>query len=921
MTAAKLAARWRGWDAVDGFDNYPIPGSGGIGMLPRVVTLPQAELLDDSIGTGSPSALGRAFHSATPESFGLLTDTLQGGLKRDLTAYLDGTMPPTPATDIPNAIGSNANIIPKSLTAVAPTIKGPKWSALKKFRDLGVSAAQAGKLTVKGVPLNNNGEEEAAISPIMTDFRLLLGCKLIPAGTDQYRAQACAKIAVSLANPYPYPLQWTTPIELEVFDVTNPAQRTCCIYEAAGQPAFIGVRNGRGAALAKTIFQIPATTLQPGEAKSYTNKSSVLRGVNNIGTLTTELGLFVSSGAGNYEPCVIQDNDQVINLQGTNPDGSAKNVFLDVREQSTTSQINVELRSGGTLLKRVERFELDNANFAATGRRLYAADAKALTKAFGLQYDGFQISQPGFDYLSVLPVGDGLGLRSSTVRTFTDFNLQATRYRKPIISYNPPPYFMRTSNEKASLGTNGDSGFAFSQHIAADPLPWGRSSADSRRVELFCPPEHLVSLAQLQHADLTADDISVSVAHQPGNAVGNSYATPFVTRGKHFTNRFDITITDFTSATSAARKYYDMSYLLNAALWDTYFFSTIGGNAGSRPLNPSIIKIYGDDSSNQIKDGATAASRLMYDGAQNVNCTDKDAWKALLASSKHLQHKAEAGQSSDAIYPRSLEQSDAGLTKPTGAREDSFAGYRKLNDDQIDLLATELTKQVRLRGPFVSLSQFVNRTLAALSVQNAMIGRSGPLQAAIDAAGITINPEGTKSGFGPALVIATDKVNFQKDGSAPKADLSGGKATRQPGIADIVWPPTCFDENPGAVSSILADRPMLTDARYKIEQGFRSTGIPGWLTQADVLQVIGPALSVRSDTFRIRAYGEATDAGTGLPVARAWCEAVVQRMPEYVVDEKDAATVRPASLQSEVNKTFGRRFAMVSFKWLSPNEI
>ena len=59
----------------------------------------------------------------------------------------------------------------------------------------------------------------------------------------------------------------------------------------------------------------------------------------------------------------------------------------------------------------------------------------------------------------------------------------------------------------------------------------------------------------------------------------------------------------------------------------------------------------------------------------------------------------------------------------------------------------------------------------------------------------------------------------------------------------------------------------------------KAWGAPNYLTQADVLQVIGPVLSARSDTFVIRAYGDAVDP-KGTVTARAWCEAVVQRTPD-----------------------------------------
>jgi hypothetical protein len=62
-------------------------------------------------------------------------------------------------------------------------------------------------------------------------------------------------------------------------------------------------------------------------------------------------------------------------------------------------------------------------------------------------------------------------------------------------------------------------------------------------------------------------------------------------------------------------------------------------------------------------------------------------------------------------------------------------------------------------------------------------------------------------------------------------------------------------------------------------EGSRFAGIPGYVIQSDLLKPIANTLSVRDDTFRIRAYGEALDAG-GKVIARAWCEAVVQRMPD-----------------------------------------
>ena len=158
----------------------------------------------------------------------------------------------------------------------------------------------------------------------------------------------------------------------------------------------------------------------------------------------------------------------------------------------------------------------------------------------------------------------------------------------------------------------------------------------------------------------------------------------------------------------------------------------------------------------------------------------------------------------------------------------------------------------------------------------------------------------------------------EKEGS-PRADLDGGDRDGRPPDAESSvpdWAITSTDNNFGAVASIIADRSMLNS--QKTEQGYRSTGIPGWLTQADVLQVIGPSLTTRSDTFRIRTYGEALDSN-GVSVAKAYCEAVVQRVPAYV-DPANASSERGTELTT-LNQTYGRQFKIVSFRWLSSNEI
>ena len=86
---------------------------------------------------------------------------------------------------------------------------------------------------------------------------------------------------------------------------------------------------------------------------------------------------------------------------------------------------------------------------------------------------------------------------------------------------------------------------------------------------------------------------------------------------------------------------------------------------------------------------------------------------------------------------------------------------------------------------------------------------------------------------------------------------------------------------------------------------FPITGSPSF---TQIMTAIGPTLTVRSDTFRIRAYGEALNPvpepgqTVGKVEATAYCEAVVQRTPQTMPG-------------------FGRRFVITYFRWLGPDDI
>jgi hypothetical protein len=300
--------------------------------------------------------------------------------------------------------------------------------------------------------------------------------------------------------------------------------------------------------------------------------------------------------------------------------------------------------------------------------------------------------------------------------------------------------------------------------------------------------------------------------------------------------------------------------------------------------------------------------RSLYDGGFNVNSTSKAAWKAILASLRR-QKLPEGSSQADGTpltrFARAFGSND-GKTTP-------WSSYRELTDSEIDDLAGAVVNEVRKRGPFMSLSDFINRRL----VNDDNFGLKGALQAAIDAT--TINDTAITNGGG---TFATSKGVVL---SSPYLPIKAND--RFPSIRSM---------------SKTNDETKVTAA----------LGAPGIVTQMDVLNSIGPNLTARSDTFVIRAYGEAYD-NNGQSIGKAWVEVVAQRSTDYIALANEEPNIRaqfyrnnPNSNYSDfetkptvdhykrntsadtnknqlinLNRILGRRFNTISLRWLNPQEI
>lgn len=501
--------------------------------------------------------------------------------------------------------------------------------------------------------------------------------------------------------------------------------------------------------------------------------------------------------------------------------------------------------------------------------------------------------------LSLRTTQESTGGAGPALRPLVDANVRAmlnnTRWDSPLELNVLAAYNMENDNELDGFSdqipemntVDNPKGYAY----------WG-SGRDSGfgfdRVLLFdIPRQDLVSLGQLQHANVGR------FSYEPTYIIGNSYANLRIPQDEWRASVSD-TLADRVEGPNESIpgnfNLYDSSYLVNEVLWDSYTFTTIpqvADNHGSAAAaeadpdetlfeslaagdevlpNPRYIPYVPAGSKFDIAtlhqttpDGEETggfhhnAGHVMVDGAFNVNSTSVDAWEAFLSGTHQLpylkidENGTVTGFETDvdgARFPR-VQASFGGPTDRENLDENYWTGFRSLEQSEVRELAEAIVEEVRKRGPFLTMAEFVNRKL-----ESGELGERGTLQAALDA---TVNKDLDSS--------------FESDASHP-------------------------------------DIP---------DNSTQGAGFPGQLLQGDILQALAPYMGVRSDTFTIRAYGEARSADGGTVLARAWCEATVQRYPDPVDNPQSGGDA--LSELANPSSGFGRRFRIISFRWLNQEEI
>lgn len=425
------------------------------------------------------------------------------------------------------------------------------------------------------------------------------------------------------------------------------------------------------------------------------------------------------------------------------------------------------------------------------------------------------------------------------------------------------------------------------------------------------------------------------------------------------------TIRDTDSEANHQNITLDLSYYANEALFDGFFLtgiaqnhpektvSTANVNVGERfsPFRNPRLKAYqrrgtwkkteyagksesADVSDNSISKHQTMAADLMVEGAFNVNSTSVESWVAHLAALKGQAIKIHDLKDGMQVDGSTETWNDSSVTpflrvvEPTGeavpAQEspklnnDFWTGFVTLTDSQIRLLATKLVEEVKLRGPFLSLSDFVNRRITRMDfpadpdnpgggnvsfawrpkadwpaeTPTTVQGLRGPLQAAISKSelnrgGFTWSPK--ESGF-PEVPTARFNLNTFRDSSFglhavsmqeqyahdPLLNVHGGLLNNIQSWGRGIRVDQGMSEPVGINVGTLNDPQWVNDTvRWKriiyseafnngeapenllaVENLATGANMPGWLTQADVLSPLAPILTARSDTFVVRTYGE-----------------------------------------------------------------
>ena len=874
----------------------------------KAITLAQTSLLTGTEKTTIPSA----FPHLTTNGSGLLVNVREGGFRKDLSTYFDRDFSEIPDTSL-YTVGGSGGINMRELWAfhqlptrlqsgyTVPFTTGGSPSASEQF-----IVSKTGQSGILNDPFFRYPQ------PTPVRFQTIVSFYSARAGgTDQaplYKLYLVIDPIVTVWNPFDVSVSfadvwntvkfWQLPYDFTVKE--NGGKTTKLRFDQIIKGVndnFMRLRVGRPDDI----------VLRPGEVAVYSqaNGGTVRIGLGNDGRIDSKKGWNLGSGVGweiknvDGTPYVVPGNTSfTYKIEANEKRASSYGLTMNdywIYESNpggpTPDSINLGAVyvdwSGGKPSVKLKATDAEPSKVfsdlsTATGRELTVSQLSEKEPVMVFSYA--MKTEKSADLPSRFTV------RNNPKALFFDFQSLDPLERETFpweVKVDPVDSWFSPFISTASTGI----GYFGADFTAQDGSP--------QVITHSVPREHPISLASFQHSIGNGLDIGgrgSALDHRKillpgvGHAIGNSLASSVIPKNQT------------ESSLVGNRPLADHSYLANLALWDDWFLSGIAPQTYSsfssirskeqvaqdffEGIKPLPVSRYKADLGNMeattlvseiLAQPATdpekftgPAAHIRVKGMFNVNSTSVPAWTAVLASLRNTPGSAQTNSGDDTSYSSTDTTPVSNLSSPLDSKIDpatlgdhrasnQWTGHRALEDDEINLLAEAIVTQIEERGPFLSLADFVNRRVGS----DSDLAAAGAIQAALD---------------DPA--------------SGVNKDLASSRSVSPDASRGLAFP----------------------DA----EKGATSYGTPGYIKQADILTPIAPWISVRSDSFTIRAYGESIDK-TGT-VTRAWCEATVERTADYI-DPIDDRTVLPAALQSNANKSFGRRFHIVSFRWMNESEI
>lgn len=648
ITASPQEKQWSltvsgqfGGSAMEGFDRYHRLSLGDRENIftPEMIALtPFADV--DPIKKRMRSRA--VFHDVTLYSQGVLSDSRNGGLRKDLTAGLteqfdrlidadDKRAEPKRMFDPVEGFSSDSD-------------GGPFWEQLRSFYQLN---AEEGSVAVRP-----QGETEHGIYPVITLFQSFYAPSYVreissDSASPSYTLYFHLLPVLVLWNPYNVALE-ATPYTLVFWRNTFPGANEFPYWNQCHPERFrVDAESGPTEASEenpidtstrwlpyvfkrKAIFNLPAVAFQPGEAKIFTpaQHSDATDGMILVEGFRPGMSFFTQALTNKrttsaVEPLYLPSADYDLLIRLSNSRRSALELyagspFFD-SQQKTTARPLVYIKKLNT--QRLETlhikpvlFEPDNPMVPLLQpidyHRMYGR--KLVLRLPHNQYDS--ITPP--EDRDFFPVdqnysGDG-GHRTKKIKRLANYNPRAPVFgRRPfefdedVRPKNGGFGYYNPANYMADLLYSGEGTYTVPVNpVTGNPYIGYSETSDVQRAVLFDIPKgesSILSIGQLMHANLTtyhggtsdnffekqyglaeffADNVN------PAYAIGNSLADPAIPLNKTF-QKWQLT----DVSVDYEGYHYDLSYKLNEAFWDRCFFSTVPRQSSLRDTSGAFLRL------------------------------------------------------------------------------------------------------------------------------------------------------------------------------------------------------------------------------------------------------------------------------------------------------------------------------------------